>query len=159
MIWSYIWIVLFFHSNQHTQFRKTVEINRNYCLILGFTIFIFIADQAWLLDNSQACTAVTFLSHYIWLSAFAWTSKTFWLPYTRHYKLRLVYFLPNFSLRFIIKSIELLTTYFHEKQISTLVFFQCWKVICCTKLWLLSLILVITKKCHYTFLVMEYHWL
>ena len=26
------------------------------------------------------------------------------LPYARHYKLRLVYFLPHFSLRFIIKS-------------------------------------------------------
>ena len=65
------------YSNQHTQFRKTVEINRNYCLIFGFTIFIFLTDVPWLLENSQACTAVTFLGHYIWLSAFTWTCMIF----------------------------------------------------------------------------------
>ena len=77
-----LFISFILYSNQHTQFRKTVEINRNYCLIFGFTIFIFLTDVPWLLENSQACTAVTFLGHYIWLSAFTWTCMIFLYYYS-----------------------------------------------------------------------------
>ena len=54
-------------------FRKIVDLNRNYCLILGLALFLFVVDIPEVVEIDILCDSLTLLTHYIWLSVFAWT--------------------------------------------------------------------------------------
>ena len=55
--------------------RHTVEVNRNYCLIFGYILFIFVTDQTFVVEDNQLCTFTTFATHFTWIAFFTWTGK------------------------------------------------------------------------------------
>ena len=65
-------VVLHLGKLQQPGLRKTVDINRNYCLILAYIMFSYLTDSV---ESGIGCSTVTFITHYVWLAVFAWTSK------------------------------------------------------------------------------------
>lgn len=69
-------VVLFKGKNKNiAKQRKVTEMNRNLCLILAFTFFVYLSDVDAIRNESLACTGVTFISHYLWLATFSWICK------------------------------------------------------------------------------------
>ena len=62
-----------FHRKQPTKTRKIVELNRNYALIIGLVLFVFLADQFE--TDTSLCYVLAFATHFTWLVVFAWTCK------------------------------------------------------------------------------------
>ena len=61
------------HRQTNTQ-RNIVELHRNYCILIGQCMFLSVVGLKDNLDEIS-CTIVTFLAHFVWMSAFAWTGK------------------------------------------------------------------------------------
>ena len=55
--------------------RHTVEVNRNYCLLFGYVLFIFFTGSPFVYEHSQLCTFVTLATHFTWLAFFMCTGK------------------------------------------------------------------------------------
>ena len=55
-------------------FRKIVDLNRNYCLILGLALFLYVIEIEEVVEIDILCDSLTLLTHYIWLSVYAWTA-------------------------------------------------------------------------------------
>lgn len=74
---------LFLHFGRRPKvvMRHSVEINRNYALLIGLFVFIFVIDKDPIKSNHLVCTTVTFFTHYIWLVVFAWTMLEGFLLY------------------------------------------------------------------------------
>ena len=70
-----------FNSNlsrkQPTPYRRTVELNRNYALILGLATYCYLVELpgGGKFTHGTLCATVAFITHYLWLVVFAWTSK------------------------------------------------------------------------------------
>ena len=75
----------FSFRKQPLKLRRTVELNRNYALILGLAMFCFLVelpgDYGTIRDYGDpdysivACELVAFMNQFVWLVVFAWTSK------------------------------------------------------------------------------------
>ncbi len=51
--------------------RQMVEMNRNYCILIGQLLFLTVVGAR---DRLEAlpCAIITSLAHFVWLAAFAW---------------------------------------------------------------------------------------
>ena len=73
MIVTKINLIVSFYRASQAGFRKIVDLNRNYCLILGLALYLFVVDIPEVVEIDILCDSLTLLTHYIWLSVFAWT--------------------------------------------------------------------------------------
>ena len=63
----YAWYINFFRPVNNLRF--VVEINRNYCLIVGLFGFVFLTDgriTPFFVSDDLACTILTFCLHFVW---------------------------------------------------------------------------------------------
>ena len=65
---------MFFCRASQAGLRKIVDLNRNYCLIFGLALFLYVIDLDGVVEIDLLCDTLTLLTHYIWLSVFAWTA-------------------------------------------------------------------------------------
>lgn len=60
---------------QTSNVRQVVELNRDYCLLIGQVLFLTVVGLKDHFD-SISCIIITFLTHFVWMLVFTWTGKT-----------------------------------------------------------------------------------
>eukprot|EP00094_Tigriopus_californicus_P003179 TCALIF_03060-PA protein Name:"Similar to LPHN3 Latrophilin-3 (Homo sapiens)" AED:0.38 eAED:0.40 QI:0/0.16/0/0.57/0.83/0.71/7/0/1072 len=66
--------IFFLHwFKQTSNVRQVVELNRDYCLLVGQVLFLTIVGLKDYFD-SVSCMIITFLTHFVWILVFTWTA-------------------------------------------------------------------------------------